>query len=191
MALSIPSKSNLCRKTSVSLMVMALTSMKNPNTCNRGYVKSDTRCGSPSTTFLRFQEMHLIHVLVWKCPMEILSLLLLISDYYCLLLLVHCFNVEKLNRMYEGSEKELRERLVGFSFSAFRTSMSNQEANPKSGCWYPVGLAQMEQLIGLDQEHLRDQLKVIAPEVKHEKSFVYAQKTFFVLELRITRCQSE
>ena len=112
-----------------------------------------------------------------------------------------------------SSERELRERLVGFSFSAFRTSMSNQEANPKSGCWYPVGLAQMEQLIGLDQEHLRDQLKVIAPEVKHEKryfldfrscffflcltvqiifhSFVYAQKTFFVLELRITRCKSE
>ncbi|KAG4954394.1 hypothetical protein JHK87_039988 [Glycine soja] len=71
-----------------------------------------------------------------------------------------------------SSERELRERLVGFSFSAFRTSMSNPETNSKSGCWYPVGLAQMEQWIALDQEHIHDQLKAIASEVKHEKRFL-------------------
>ncbi|KAJ1409927.1 WD40/YVTN repeat-like-containing domain superfamily [Sesbania bispinosa] len=72
-----------------------------------------------------------------------------------------------------SSERELRERLVGFSFSAFRTSMSHPEATPsQNGCWYPVGLAQMEQWIALDQEHVRDQLKSIASEVTHEKRFL-------------------
>ncbi|KAJ1404236.1 hypothetical protein SESBI_26703 [Sesbania bispinosa] len=71
-----------------------------------------------------------------------------------------------------SSERELRERLVGFSFSAFRTSMSRPEATPsQDGCWYPVGLGQMEQWIALDQEHVRDQLKSIASEVTHEKRY--------------------
>ena len=74
---------------------------------------------------------------------------------------------------------------MGFSFSAFRTSMSNPETNSKSGCWYPVGLAQMEQWIALDQEHIHDQLKAIASEVKHEKryflDFRYFRYCFFFL----------
>nr|KYP34426.1 hypothetical protein KK1_044616 [Cajanus cajan] len=68
-----------------------------------------------------------------------------------------------------SSERELRERLVGFSLSAFRTSMSNTETTSQPGCWYPVGLAEMEQWIALDREHLRDQLKFIASEVTIEK----------------------
>ncbi|RDY03369.1 hypothetical protein CR513_13056, partial [Mucuna pruriens] len=75
-----------------------------------------------------------------------------------------------------SSERELRERLVGFSFSAFRTSMSNPETTSQPG-WYPVGLAQMEQWISLDQEHLRDQLKVIASEVTHEKRFLSSRSS--------------
>ncbi|KAK7392844.1 hypothetical protein VNO78_21294 [Psophocarpus tetragonolobus] len=71
-----------------------------------------------------------------------------------------------------SSERELRERLVGFSFSAFPTSMSYPETTPQPGCWSPVGLPQMEQWIALDQKHLRDQLKVIASEVTHEKRFL-------------------
>lgn len=71
-----------------------------------------------------------------------------------------------------SSERELRERLVGFSFSAFRTRMSDPETTSQPGCWYPVGLAQMEQWIALDQEHLHDKLKFIASEVTHEKRFL-------------------
>lgn len=67
------------------------------------------------------------------------------------------------------SERELRERLVGFSFSSFQTNKSNPETTPQPGCWYPYGLAQMEQWIALEQEHLHDQLKVISSEVTHEK----------------------
>ncbi|KAL5137529.1 hypothetical protein HKD37_10G027882 [Glycine soja] len=80
--------------------------------------------------------------------------------------------ITKWTKLLLNSERELRERLVGFSFSAFQTSMSNPETNFKSGCWYPVGLAQMEQWIALDQEHIHDQLKVIASEAKHEKRFL-------------------
>ncbi|XP_057428156.1 uncharacterized protein LOC130721379 isoform X2 [Lotus japonicus] len=71
------------------------------------------------------------------------------------------------------SERELRERLVGLTFSAFRNSMSSFEATPsRPGCWYLVGLAQMEQWVALDQEHVREQLKFIASELTHEKRFV-------------------
>ncbi|XP_061365265.1 uncharacterized protein LOC133308636 isoform X2 [Gastrolobium bilobum] len=71
-----------------------------------------------------------------------------------------------------SSERELRGRLVGFSFSALRTSMSHSEATPSQpGRWYPVGLAQMEQWIALEQEHIRDQLKFIASEVTHQKRY--------------------
>ena len=93
--------------------------------------------------------------------------------------------ITKWTKLLLNSERELRERLVGFSFSAFQTSMSNPETNFKSGCWYPVGLAQMEQWIALDQEHIHDQLKVIASEAKHEKrcflDFRYFRYCFFFL----------
>ncbi|CAL0303395.1 unnamed protein product [Lupinus luteus] len=70
-----------------------------------------------------------------------------------------------------SSERELRERLVGFSLLNFRSSTSFPEASiSRSSCWRPVGLAQMEQWIALDQDHVRDQLKVIASEVNHDKS---------------------
>ncbi|KAK7278862.1 hypothetical protein RJT34_23901 [Clitoria ternatea] len=71
-----------------------------------------------------------------------------------------------------SSERELRERLVAFSFSAFGTNVSHPEKTPSQpGVWYPVGLAQMEQWIALDKEHVRDQLKSIASEVTHERRF--------------------
>lgn len=65
-----------------------------------------------------------------------------------------------------NSERELRERLVGFSFSAF-TSLS---AYANSTCsqtlyWCPDGIAQMEQWIAHNRERVRDHLKVLASEV--------------------------
>lgn len=65
-----------------------------------------------------------------------------------------------------NSEKELRERLVGFSFSAFislgayATSTCSQTVY-----WCPDGIAQMEQWVAHNNEHVRDQLKVLASEL--------------------------
>nr|XP_004514875.1 uncharacterized protein LOC101495433 isoform X3 [Cicer arietinum] len=68
------------------------------------------------------------------------------------------------------SERELRERLIGFTFSAIQTSVFHLETPSQPGRWYPVGLAQMEQWIALNQEHIRDQLKFIASKVTQGKS---------------------
>ncbi|CAL5189916.1 unnamed protein product [Lathyrus oleraceus] len=69
-----------------------------------------------------------------------------------------------------GSERELRERHVGFSFSAVKTTKSHLKSTPsKSGRWHPSGLKQMEQWVVLNQEHIRDQLKFIVPKVTREK----------------------
>ncbi|XP_072065546.1 uncharacterized protein [Arachis hypogaea] len=69
-----------------------------------------------------------------------------------------------------SSERELRERLVGFSFCASQTSKSRPGATPfQTGHWYPVGLAQMEQWIALNNDHVRGELKSIASEVTNEK----------------------
>ncbi|MED6127088.1 hypothetical protein PIB30_084815 [Stylosanthes scabra] len=65
------------------------------------------------------------------------------------------------------SERELRERLVGFTFCASQTGKS-QPAPSQTGHWYPVGLAQMEQWIALNND-LRGELKSIASEVPDEK----------------------
>jgi len=70
------------------------------------------------------------------------------------------------------SERELRERHIGFSFSAVKTAMSHPEEPPSQpGRWYPVGLAQMEQWVALNQKHIRDQLKFIVSKVTHEKRY--------------------
>ncbi|KAE8077619.1 hypothetical protein FH972_016169 [Carpinus fangiana] len=69
------------------------------------------------------------------------------------------------------SERELRERLVGFSFSAFKNVISHSATTAsRSGYWYPDGLAQMEQWVALNREHVRNELKVLASEVGlHER----------------------
>ncbi|XP_022642519.1 uncharacterized protein LOC106771179 isoform X3 [Vigna radiata var. radiata] len=81
-------------------------------------------------------------------------------------------DITKWTEILLSSERELRKRLVGFSFSIFRTSMSNPETSSQHGCWYPVGLAQMEQWIASDQKHLGDQLKAIVSEVSQKKRFL-------------------
>jgi hypothetical protein len=70
-----------------------------------------------------------------------------------------------------SSERELRQRLVGFSFYAFISLMSRLTTTaPRSGYWYPVGIAQMEQWVALNHEHVRDQLNVLSSEVgRHER----------------------
>jgi hypothetical protein len=72
-----------------------------------------------------------------------------------------------------SSERELRERLLGFSFSAFKNLVSHSAttaSQPRD--WYPDGLAQMEQYVALNLEHVRDELKVLASEVLlHERRY--------------------
>lgn len=88
--------------------------------------------------------------------------------------------VTKWKEIHLRSERELRERLVGFSFSALQTSMSHPEAtSSQSGCWYPARLAQMEQWVALDQEHISDQLKSIASKVTREKRYCLPVHVYF------------
>lgn len=83
-----------------------------------------------------------------------------------------------------SSERELRERLVGFSFSTFITLASHLASTAsRPGYWCPVGLAQMEQWVALNREHVRDKLKVLASEVgRHEGRY----RLFLSYMLRIS-----
>ena len=71
------------------------------------------------------------------------------------------------------SERELRERLVGFGFSAFLSLKSHSTITASQpGYWYPVGLAQLEHWVALNHERVQDQLKVLSSEVgRHEKRY--------------------
>lgn len=72
-----------------------------------------------------------------------------------------------------SSEKELRERLVGFSLATFINRLSGSTTTfPRPGFWYPVGVEQMELWIALNHDRVREQLKVLASEVrKHERRY--------------------
>lgn len=73
-----------------------------------------------------------------------------------------------------NSERELRERLVGLSFSACIGLMSHSTTfSSQSRNWFPVGLAQMERWVALNHDCVQDQLRVLASEVrKHEKRYL-------------------
>lgn len=79
-----------------------------------------------------------------------------------------------------NSERELRERLVGFTFSSFKSRMLASATNSQSRDWFPVGLTQMEQWVELNQDHVQDQLRVLAAEVrKHEQRYL----VFYILSV--------
>ena len=66
------------------------------------------------------------------------------------------------------SERELCERLVGFTFSTVLGLMSSLAAKvPRAEGWDPVGWAQMEQWVSLNYDHVQDQLKLLASEVRN------------------------
>ncbi|XWS50267.1 hypothetical protein CRYUN_Cryun12cG0073700 [Craigia yunnanensis] len=69
--------------------------------------------------------------------------------------------------LLSSSERELRERLVGFSFSAYKSLASNPAScSSEPRYWYPFGVAQMEQWIAHNNHHACEQLKVLASEIK-------------------------
>lgn len=75
--------------------------------------------------------------------------------------------ITKWVELLHSSERELRERLVSFSFSAFLTDPEIPPSQP--GRWNPFGIAQMKQWVESDQDHAHDELKVLASEVTDEK----------------------
>ncbi|KAL5737080.1 hypothetical protein ACOSQ2_031868 [Xanthoceras sorbifolium] len=80
--------------------------------------------------------------------------------------------------LLSNSERELRDRLVGFSFSAF-LSLASHSASPFSqpGRWYPVGIAQMEQWVARNHEHVQNDLKVLSSEVVEHKRRIHSSDT--------------
>lgn len=85
-----------------------------------------------------------------------------------------------------NSEKELRERLVGFTFSALLSQMPASAPDSPSRNWFPVGLAQMEQWIELNHDHVNSQLKVLASEVgkrdrRYSLTFILCHKNLSTL----------
>ncbi|KAI9097638.1 hypothetical protein K1719_025409 [Acacia pycnantha] len=78
--------------------------------------------------------------------------------------------ITKWEEILLSSERELRERLTDFSFSAFLTNPSYAKATPSHpGHWYPFGITQMKQWVELDRDNAHDQLKVLASKVTNEK----------------------
>ncbi|XP_037494785.1 uncharacterized protein LOC105633952 isoform X2 [Jatropha curcas] len=67
-------------------------------------------------------------------------------------------------KLLHRSEKELQERLVAFSLSAFLAKTVSQ-----TGYWHPFGVPQMEQWVELNHDHVRGQLKVLLSEVQKNK----------------------
>lgn len=79
------------------------------------------------------------------------------------------------------SEKELRERVVGFTFCTVLGLMSNlaaQVSRPEG--WDPVGLAQMEQWVALNSDRVKNQLKHLASEVGNlDKRYLFVTLFLF------------
>lgn len=74
--------------------------------------------------------------------------------------------------LLSSSERELRQRLVGLTFTAFMTSSSSLDrTNPQPGYWYPSGLAQMEQWVEQNSHHVSDQVKLLSSEVKTHRRY--------------------
>lgn len=65
--------------------------------------------------------------------------------------------------LLHSSERELRERLVAFSFLAISSSMSASSSN---GDWHPVGLAQMEQWVACNVDRVQDHLKLLVADFR-------------------------
>lgn len=70
-------------------------------------------------------------------------------------------------KLLEESERELRERLVGLSFSAYLIAESSQgTVSPSTWNWRPAGLAQMQQWVEINDDIVPSQLKTLSSEVK-------------------------
>lgn len=70
-------------------------------------------------------------------------------------------------KLLEESERELRGRLVGLSFSAYLLAESSQGTiSPSTWNWRPAGLAQLQQWVEINRDIVHSQLKTLSLEVK-------------------------
>ncbi|KFK34227.1 hypothetical protein AALP_AA5G117300 [Arabis alpina] len=70
-------------------------------------------------------------------------------------------------RLLEESERELRERVVGLSFSAYvRAESSLGPVLSSTGNWRPAGLAQLQQWVEMNHDIVPSQLETLSAEVK-------------------------
>ncbi|XP_024977475.1 uncharacterized protein LOC112515069 [Cynara cardunculus var. scolymus] len=77
------------------------------------------------------------------------------------------------SKLLEMSEKELRERLIGCSFSATLNLSSRLPVKGYNGNWQPVGLSQMQRWVANNDHIVKDYVKLLASEVKKiEKRYV-------------------
>lgn len=74
-------------------------------------------------------------------------------------------------QLHSNIEKELRERLVGFSLSVILSlvSDSHESNGHKFECWTPIGLAQMEKWVNLNSADVNERLKLLAEKVRRTK----------------------
>ncbi|CAN4099079.1 unnamed protein product [Withania somnifera] len=69
--------------------------------------------------------------------------------------------------LHSDSETELRDRLVGYSFTVFLgVSPGSDGKGSKPGHWVPIGTAQMEQWVALRHKDIKNHLKLLADEVR-------------------------
>ncbi|XP_010503597.1 PREDICTED: uncharacterized protein LOC104780763 isoform X2 [Camelina sativa] len=70
-------------------------------------------------------------------------------------------------KLLEESERELRERLIGLSFSAYLIAKSSQgTVSPSTWNWRPAGLAQFQQWVEINHDIVPSQLQTLSSEVK-------------------------
>ncbi|XP_060172682.1 uncharacterized protein LOC132603565 [Lycium barbarum] len=73
-------------------------------------------------------------------------------------------------QLHSNSEMELRDRLVGYSFTVFLDVASGSDGKGgKPGCWLPIGTAQMEQWVAIRREDIKNHLKLLADKVRAVK----------------------
>lgn len=70
-------------------------------------------------------------------------------------------------KLLEESERELRERLIGLSFSAYLSAESSPgTVFSSTGNWHPTGLAQLQQWVEINHDIVPSQFETLSAEVK-------------------------
>lgn len=69
--------------------------------------------------------------------------------------------------LHSNSEMELRDRLVGYSFTVFLdVASASHGKGSKPGYWVPIGTAQMEQWVAIHRKDIKNHLRLLADEVR-------------------------
>ncbi|KAK2995901.1 hypothetical protein RJ640_028309, partial [Escallonia rubra] len=92
--------------------------------------------------------------------------------------------------LLDRSEKELQQRVVGFSFSAGINLVSHSSSFVcKPRHWQPVGLAQMEQWVAVNHDQVKDDLKLLGAELRKLNKRIHTISAYIVEE-QCTYCSA-